>query len=85
MDRQKESEKILRVAQGHSIKNPEPFLAPRFFFLQSENFRCHDIGINRVMELRSVSLNPSDLSAAFDVQKLDRHFAPLRSGRVLLH
>ena len=85
MDRQKESEKILRLAQRHSIKTSEPLPAPRFFFLQSENFRCHGIRINRVMELSSGSLNPSDLSAAFDVQKLDRHSAPLRSGKVLLH
>ena len=41
--------------------------------------------MNRVMKLCSVYLNPSDLSAAFDVQKLDRHFASLRSGMVLLH
>ena len=86
MDCQKESEKILRLAQGHSIKNLGTAPGSEvFFFLQSENFRCHDIGINRVMELRSGSLKPSDLSATFEVQKLDRHFAPLRSGRVLLH
>ena len=76
--------KILRLGQRHSIKKPRNRFGSGFFFLQSENFRCQDIGINRVMELRSVYSNPSDLST-FEVQKLDRHFASLRSGRVLLH